>query len=466
MRRTALALAVIVIAGFATSAPVGARTGDVRAAAANITVTPSTNLVAGQAVNVSGNGFNPDASLASAECKAGPVTTSDCDLSNTVLTTADGTGAYSFGFTVQTFLNTANGPVDCTAAAGACVLGVADTTNIAGTAVTAALDFASLGPPQAGDLQVPVAPVAAGYSVEIAGTNFAPVALIETDLCAANATDATQCDVPRPVNADGTGALNFSLVPSNTLVTQNGNSIDCTVADACVYAAWDFRDFTGTLTTAPVSLAPEVGGSLTVVPATDLHDGDQVTLSGSGWPADLPLSFTECDGTASTANCTDILSAPTDTNGAFSTPYTVNSVSRGGQYIDCETGPCWIVAHWYATDATLTAAQPIAFDVTTTPVTSHYAADELAAVTQAATKLGVTNTEEQYLGTWGLAWVLLITGAGAITPAPDSGPGTLTTDWLPSEFSAMTAFAAAHGATLAEFQKTGALFLAYVLAIS
>ncbi len=72
----------------------------------------------------------------------------------------------------------------------------------------------------------------------------------------------------------------------------------------------------------------------------------------------------------------------------------------------------------------------------------------------------------QHLGSWALAWVLAFTHTGNITPAPDSGPGSLTTDWLPSEYSAMQGAAAAHGTNLAEFQKTGALFLAYVLAIS
>jgi hypothetical protein len=138
----------------------------------------------------------------------------------------------------------------------------------------------------------------------------------------------------------------------------------------------------------------------------------------------------------------------------------VYSVPDGGPYLRCETGPCWIVAFWYASDSIVSAAQPISFDLTTTPVTSHYTADELAAVTGAATTLCITNAEVQHLGSWALAWVLGIIHTGDITPVPDSGPGTLTTDWMPSEYTAMNAAAAAHGTTLAEFQKTRALFLA------
>jgi hypothetical protein len=211
-----------------------------------------------------------------------------------------------------------------------------------------------------------------------------------------------------------------------------------------------------------------VPGSLTVTPSTGLHDGDQVTLSGTGWPASFELEFTECDGPGATALCSNYLYASTDSDGAFSTPYTARSISVGAQYVDCETGPCWIHAAWYPNaDATqVLAAQPISFDLTLTPVTSHYTADELASVAGAASTLGISNIEVQHLGTWALAFVLAITHTGAITPAPDSGPGSLTVDWPPSEYSAINGAAAAHGTTFEEFQKTGALFLAYVLALA
>jgi hypothetical protein len=71
----------------------------------------------------------------------------------------------------------------------------------------------------------------------------------------------------------------------------------------------------------------------------------------------------------------------------------VYSVPDGGPYPNCETGPCWIVAFWYASDSIVSAPQPISFDLTTTPLTSHYTADELAAVTGAATTLCITNAE-------------------------------------------------------------------------
>jgi Neocarzinostatin family len=417
-------------------------------------------------VHVSGGGFPADIASGSPECKAGPVSISDCDLGNTVFPNTDGSGKYAFDFVVHTVLRTDNGPVDCTTTAGACVLAVAQTTDLQGTAVTAPLAFAASGPPQGGVLHIPAAPVGGDTSIEVHGTSFAAASVVEAAICIPGATDATECNNPTLVTTDGSGAFDTFVDATSELFIQNHDPIDCTVDGSCVFAVWDFRDFASTLTTKPLRIAPEVAGSLAVDPSTNLADGAVITLSGSGWPADQFMNFAECDGPDTTANCdNDDDVTTTDTNGNFSLPFLVNSVTSGGT-VNCETGPCWIVAMWQARESTVTAAQPISFDVTPTPVTSHYTAAELTAVGGAATTLGISNEEVQHLGTWGLAWVLAITGTGTITPVADSGPGTLTTNWPPTEYTALTAFAAAHGTTLPEFQKTGALFLAYVLAIS
>jgi hypothetical protein len=462
MRRTALAMVVLLIGSVAAIAPAGA--------AASITVTPSTSLADGDTVHVSGSGFGPLTPLVSAECSNAPATPNSCDLSNVLFLQADETGAYSFDFVVHSTLHTGEGFVNCTSADGACVIAVADSRDTTGTAVTAPISFTPPGPPQGGVLHVPTAPVAAEEGIDVTATDFAPNALIVNSVCAADATtDVNDCDLAYgTIAADASGALAYSVFPPSTLVTQNQRSLDCTIDGTCVYAAWDSRDFAATLTTAPVRIAPEVPGSLTVTPSTDLRDGGQVTLSGTGWPASLELEFTECDGPGATALCSNFLYASTDSDGAFSTPYAVRSVSVGARYIDCETGPCWIHAAWYPNPDLIQvlASQPITFDLTPTPVTSHYTADELAAVAGAASTLGISSSEVQHLGSWALAFVLAITHTGAITPAPDSGPGSLTTDWLPSEYEAIKGAAAAHGTSFEEFQKTGALFLAYVLAIA
>ena len=99
------------------------------------------------------------------------------------------------------------------------------------------------------------------------------------------------------------------------------------------------------------------------------------------------------------------------------------------------------------------------------PSTSQYTTAEMAEIESAASKLVVDRAEFQLLGSQAFAWLLGITRSGPFTPAPNTGDVALTTDRSASEYAAMTATAESYGTTLPEFQKTGALFLAYVLAL-
>ena len=99
------------------------------------------------------------------------------------------------------------------------------------------------------------------------------------------------------------------------------------------------------------------------------------------------------------------------------------------------------------------------------PATSNYTATELAAVEGAAQTLGVDQAEVQNLGSAALAWVLGLTNTASIAPVPNVGAVALTTDRSVSDNTAFDAIAGTHSTTLPEFQKTGALFLAYVLLI-
>ena len=451
MRRTALA-------------PLGAASPT----ATTVVVTPSTDLVPGQIVHLSGTGFAPNLTIAAAECEAGAVAIANCDTGTAVFPLTDANGAYSIDLTVHRslFLAGSGTTVDCTVAAGACIIGVADTADIPGTGVSAPISFAPLAPPQQGAISVTPDRVQVGDGVDVVATGFTPYAVVGRGVCPAGATDASECQPSAPVDADASGGAAFMLF-SPPILSEGGNATDCTVDGACEYAAYDVRDFAATVATAPVQLSPAEPGTLTVTPSTGLHDGDQVQLTGSAWPADRQLLFLECDtATRPTAHCMNLDNAITDAAGTFGKNYTVHTIGEVPSHLDCETSPCWIYAFYFADTDPVIASQPISFDVTTTPVTSHYTADELAAVTQAATTLGLTNEELQHLGSWALAWVLGITQTGTITPVPDTGPDTITTNWLPSEYAALNAFAVAHGTTPAEFQKTAALFVAYILAIS
>jgi hypothetical protein len=95
-----------------------------------VTATPSTGLVDGQSITISGTGFTPNVQVAAAECGAGTVGTQSCDLGNVVYGTSDGSGDASISFTVHASLSTATGTIDCTTGAGACVVGLANLNDL------------------------------------------------------------------------------------------------------------------------------------------------------------------------------------------------------------------------------------------------------------------------------------------------------------------------------------------------
>ena len=126
-----------VVASFGMAVPTGA--------APIGTVTPNTNLIEGQTVHVAADGFAADASIAIIECQQGALDANGCDLGTLLTTNADSTGNVSEDVQVFRLISTGNAPdgVDC--ANSACVLGVADFSDIS-VAVGIPLSFDPNGP--------------------------------------------------------------------------------------------------------------------------------------------------------------------------------------------------------------------------------------------------------------------------------------------------------------------------------
>ncbi len=91
-----------------------------------VTVTPSTGLSNGDTVDVSGSGFTAGATIGMAVCTAATTSINNCDISHPNLQTADANGGFQTTFVVNDQFTTSSGPVDCAAAPGTCVLGVAN----------------------------------------------------------------------------------------------------------------------------------------------------------------------------------------------------------------------------------------------------------------------------------------------------------------------------------------------------
>jgi hypothetical protein len=114
-------------------------------AASALVVTPSTNLVDFQPVNVDGSGFPPNTTLGLVECIVGATNPqTDCDLSFSEFPASDGNGDYSTPFTVERLINTSAGQVDC--APSNCALFSSD-LNL-GSLTSAPLEFDPNVPPQ------------------------------------------------------------------------------------------------------------------------------------------------------------------------------------------------------------------------------------------------------------------------------------------------------------------------------
>ena len=85
---TSIAIGAMMLGSIATLGVTAASS-----AGPSMTVTPSTNLTGGQAVTVTASGFGANETLAIIECLATATTSADCDTTNYVLVSSDGSGS-------------------------------------------------------------------------------------------------------------------------------------------------------------------------------------------------------------------------------------------------------------------------------------------------------------------------------------------------------------------------------------
>jgi hypothetical protein len=119
---TSIAIGVMILGGVAV---MGAATAS--AAGPTITVTPNTALTNGQAVSVSGTGFQNNETLYALECiNLGTATNqTDCDTSTVAIAMTSGTGTFTTSVTLVT------GTISATASPSTCGTSATDLTNCA-----------------------------------------------------------------------------------------------------------------------------------------------------------------------------------------------------------------------------------------------------------------------------------------------------------------------------------------------
>ena len=217
--------------------------------------------------------------------------------------------------------------------------------------------------------------------------------------------------------------------------------------------------------TLPVAVAPRPIGTVSTQPV-DIHDGDTVTLTGSGWQPYSVLGLEECGPNW----CAYLGSAETDIDGAFSTTVTAVGTIPGPMWFDdCAATPqaCRFVAIDGESPDPSTAQAGVAFTVDSTPdtVASQYSLDGAAAVHAAAERLQVSDTEYQRIATWVTMFLLGLTGAHDV-PHPN-GAGTATTistEYPHAEFPYVSAAAGRYDDSTASFQRDASLVVAQIVA--
>jgi len=93
-----------------------------------VLVAPSTSLLDGQTVTVTGSGFSPTANVLVSECRSPVTGPSDCAAQTDQLTSADASGSISTQYKVARYIQVAMTTVDCSVT-GACQLEVSDVND-------------------------------------------------------------------------------------------------------------------------------------------------------------------------------------------------------------------------------------------------------------------------------------------------------------------------------------------------
>jgi hypothetical protein len=271
---------------------------------ATVTADPSSGLLDGQVLAVTGGGLAPKTEYALVECVAGSTDLSGCSIFDLTVVKTDTGGSFSGSFTAARLINpdgsgvigvgvgvSSSDPVDC--AVSACVLAVAaEDQSLPAVTPIAFADVAIVPPTLAVD---PSTGLLDGQKVTVSGTGFGagtPVLLtecVEPDVT----VDCDFATVALAVAADD-GSLSSSYEVTR-VINGGENPVDCAQPSTCVVTATSELDPTATVS-APISFADVaiVPPTMTVTPSTGLIDGQNVTVTGKGFRPHDEILLTEC----------------------------------------------------------------------------------------------------------------------------------------------------------------------------
>ena len=256
------AAAFLVAAAVAHPAAAGAVPGP------TLTASPSTGLVDGQWIDVSGAGFDgnpalPDSQLAEIFlCRSDAVDLSGCDPDNAYFVSINDDGTLQQGFRVDASIYTESGNFDCRSAVQACKIGVGLIVDV-DKSVFVPIDFHPSAPllPAVTASVTPTTGLVDGQEVSVSGEHLFPLFDSLVVQCGSAAIVPAGCDFDHaqrsiPVAADGTIETTYSVRSSFRAGT--GEDYDCVgAADPCVMlVSISATESPDRLSTVPLAFAP------------------------------------------------------------------------------------------------------------------------------------------------------------------------------------------------------------------
>lgn len=366
-RRLVGALVVLLLAG-GLAAPVAHGRG---ASTAAIAVDPTTDLVDGQHVTVTGSGWGEYLVAVLFECSA--------DLERCAgpfgFAGGDDQGDFSVEMMVRATFVDEDGPVDCRTEDCVIAAGVgiesapreADPAEAAGDRVVPVTFDPSaplLDPPSLG--ADPASGLVDDQPVTLTGERYVPD---ETSIaqCPVGFTDPEhECEFLSLALIRDFGDLD-ERVRVHAVIRTDAGPVDCRSA-ACVFAAigWGAGE---TLATTPVGLDPDgplkPPASLTVTPNTGLVDGQTVVVDGAHFTRGEPGLVLQCPATARNENgCAwrphHFVYA--HDAGTFHFTMEVSAViDVDGRTVDCRRQACMLLAGYGGGDTRNSASAPLSF---------------------------------------------------------------------------------------------------------
>ena len=365
-----------------------------------VTVTPSTNLPYRTQVTVHGTGYTAGEYVSADFCAE---STTDGSCPGYASGVADGNGTIDFALPVKRRAFSGGSTwVDCLDANTQCTVRVQATKNYEQSST--ALSFDPNAP-------IPPAPTAAispadnlGYRqpVALTGAGFTPGTVPVSECAQIPEGPGTfeDCAGFTVVDADASGAISTQFEIRRILRFGPGLSVDCgTNPTPCTLrvGSGDPDESAAIPLTFDPNAVPPPPPTVTVTPATHLHDGQPATVSGANFAANALVGMAPCKaGATAIADSCDIgraTIAMTGADGAFSTTVPMASVlGTAPGAVDCTTGPgacIWAVAN--AGDLSEFATTPLAFDTAELMIHSATVTEGTGAMTEAEVMVSISS---------------------------------------------------------------------------